>query len=87
MQPFGTFSLRDMSELRFYRCQILICIAFFRTIARAIIESDQWPVALRGKYKRRRKYTTAFRELIAKMPGIMFLEIDYQLSLFHYLFC
>ena len=51
-----------------------------RKLAKAVIETDQWPLALRGTYKRHEKETTAFRELIAKMPGIIYkirFSLDY----------
>ncbi|XP_064407355.1 transient receptor potential cation channel subfamily A member 1 homolog isoform X2 [Halichondria panicea] len=42
----------------------------YEKLAKAVIETDQWPLALRGTYKRHEKETTAFRELIAKMPDV-----------------
>ena len=38
------------------------------------MESDQWPLALRGTYMdHRHRQTTPFRELVKKMPGIVML--------------
>ncbi|XP_064387692.1 transient receptor potential cation channel subfamily A member 1 homolog [Halichondria panicea] len=49
----------------------------YETIAKAIIEKHQWPLALRGRYKRRGKYTTALRELIVKMPAVAEQVLDH----------
>ncbi|XP_064390866.1 transient receptor potential cation channel subfamily A member 1 homolog [Halichondria panicea] len=49
----------------------------YETIAKAVIENDQWPLALRGRYKHRGKYTTALRELIVKMPDVALQVLDH----------
>ncbi len=77
MQHSETSSPKAMSK-SISTCLIiaiqLFCVVYFRTIAKAVIEKHQWPLALRGIYKRRGKYTTALRELIVKMPGIVIMR-------------
>lgn len=47
-------------------CQVVI---YFRLIAHALLQSPQWPKAMRHTFIHEGKETTPFRQLIRKMPG------------------
>ena len=44
-------------------------ISHYRLIAHALLQSPQWPKAMRNTFRHEGKLTTPFRQLIRKMPG------------------